>query len=169
NAKVQGRQVVLADYFINNDLKYLKGGSLSRRYITSTTKTKAAKYDNIEGIEDMVPMLWSPVKVAYDKYALWGVSYWGPKRQKFYGFASHRVSKHDVYSMKRIIVITHVKVMKWYDYRYAASLGSEEDFKPSKRCHLRFERSIKDVHQTSRHSEAGGRSSTGSRKLPEEA
>ncbi|GJV18225.1 hypothetical protein Tco_1363548, partial [Tanacetum coccineum] len=101
--KIQGRQVVLADYFINNDLKYLKGGSLSRRYTTSTTKTKAAKYDNIEGIEDMVPMLWSPVKVAYDKYALWGVSYWGPKRQKFYGFASHRVSKHDVYSMKRII------------------------------------------------------------------
>ncbi|GJT14734.1 hypothetical protein Tco_0873440 [Tanacetum coccineum] len=108
--KVQGRQVVLADYFINNDLKYLKGGSLSRRYTTSTTKTKAAKYDNIEGTEDM-----------------------------------------------------------WYDYRYVASLGSEEDFKPSKRCHLRFERSIKDVHQTSRHSEVGERSLTRSRKLPEEA
>ncbi|GJS29827.1 hypothetical protein Tco_0490447 [Tanacetum coccineum] len=69
--KVQGRQVVPADYFINNDLKYLKGGSLSRKYTTSTTKTKAAKYNNIEGIEDMVPALWSPVKVAYNKYALW--------------------------------------------------------------------------------------------------
>ncbi|GJT58076.1 hypothetical protein Tco_0993130 [Tanacetum coccineum] len=53
----QGRQVVLANYFINNDLEYLKGGSLSRKYMTSTTKTRAAKYDTIEGIEDMVPSL----------------------------------------------------------------------------------------------------------------
>nr|GEX78836.1 hypothetical protein [Tanacetum cinerariifolium] len=46
--EVQGRQVVPADYFINNDLEYLKSGNSSRRYMTSTTKTKAAKYDNIE-------------------------------------------------------------------------------------------------------------------------
>ncbi|GJV44196.1 hypothetical protein Tco_1428732, partial [Tanacetum coccineum] len=58
--EVQGRQVVPADYFINNDLEYLKGGSLSRKYTNSTTITRAAKYNNIEGIEDMVPMLWSP-------------------------------------------------------------------------------------------------------------
>ncbi|GJX80342.1 hypothetical protein Tco_0328491 [Tanacetum coccineum] len=37
----------------------LKGGSSSSKYATSTTRTKAAKYDNIEGIEDMVPTLWS--------------------------------------------------------------------------------------------------------------
>nr|GEY63951.1 hypothetical protein [Tanacetum cinerariifolium] len=43
-------------------------GSSSTKYKTSTNKTKAAKYDNIEGIEDMVLMLWSPVKVAYDKF-----------------------------------------------------------------------------------------------------
>ncbi|GKF88398.1 hypothetical protein Tco_0259275, partial [Tanacetum coccineum] len=58
----QGHQVVPANYFINNNLEYLKGGSLSRKYTTST-KTKAAKYDTIEGIEDMVPSLWSLVKV----------------------------------------------------------------------------------------------------------
>ncbi|GKE68672.1 hypothetical protein Tco_1526744 [Tanacetum coccineum] len=45
------------NYFINNDLDYLKGGSSSRKYTTSTTKTKAAKYDTIEGIENMVPSL----------------------------------------------------------------------------------------------------------------
>ncbi|GKD04491.1 hypothetical protein Tco_1179465 [Tanacetum coccineum] len=90
----RGRQVVPVDYFINNDLKYLRGGSSSRKYTTSTTKTKAAKYD-IQGIEDM-----------------------GPKRQRFYGFVRNRVSKHDVYSTKRIIVVTKVKVMKWYDYGY---------------------------------------------------
>nr|GEU64122.1 hypothetical protein [Tanacetum cinerariifolium] len=68
--KAQGRQVVPADYFFNNDLEYLKGGSTSRKYTTSTTKTKAVKYDNIEGTEDMVMTLWSPVKVAYDEFAM---------------------------------------------------------------------------------------------------
>nr|GEV45076.1 hypothetical protein [Tanacetum cinerariifolium] len=42
----------------------------------------------------------------------------GPKRQKFYGYASNRKSKHDVFSRKRIIAITHVKFMKWYGYGY---------------------------------------------------
>nr|GEZ61970.1 hypothetical protein [Tanacetum cinerariifolium] len=37
-------------------------GSPSRKYTTSTTKTKANKYDDIQGIEDMVPSLWSLVK-----------------------------------------------------------------------------------------------------------
>nr|GEW84464.1 hypothetical protein [Tanacetum cinerariifolium] len=60
--EAQGRQVVPADYFFDNDLEYLKGGISSRKYTTSTTKTKATKYDNIEGIEDMVSTLWSPVK-----------------------------------------------------------------------------------------------------------
>nr|GEU50755.1 retrovirus-related Pol polyprotein from transposon TNT 1-94 [Tanacetum cinerariifolium] len=49
----QGHHVVPADYFINNDLEYSKGGSLNSKYATSTTRTKADKYDNIEGIEDM--------------------------------------------------------------------------------------------------------------------
>ncbi|GJT37806.1 RNA-directed DNA polymerase, eukaryota, reverse transcriptase zinc-binding domain protein [Tanacetum coccineum] len=48
--------IVLVDYFFNNDLAYLQGGSTSRPYTTSLTKTKAAKY-NLQGIEDMVPNL----------------------------------------------------------------------------------------------------------------
>ncbi|GJS59650.1 hypothetical protein Tco_0654434 [Tanacetum coccineum] len=36
----QGHQVVPANYFINNDLEYLKGGSLSRKYTTSTKKPR---------------------------------------------------------------------------------------------------------------------------------
>ncbi|GJT89718.1 hypothetical protein Tco_1078563 [Tanacetum coccineum] len=116
--KDQGRQVFPANYFFNNDLKYLKGGSLSRKYTTSTTKTKAVKYDIIKGIEDMVLSLWIPLKVAYDKYAMWGISHWDPKRQSFYGYASNRKSKHDLFSTKRIISVTHVKVVKKYDYGY---------------------------------------------------
>ncbi|GJS71340.1 uncharacterized mitochondrial protein-like protein [Tanacetum coccineum] len=58
------------------------------------------------------------VKVAYDKHVVWGISHWGPKRQNFYGYASNRESRHDVFFTKRIIAVTHVKVMKWYDYGY---------------------------------------------------
>nr|GEY37016.1 hypothetical protein [Tanacetum cinerariifolium] len=39
-----------------------------------------------------------------------------PKRQRFYGFASNRTSPKDVYSRKRIITVTSLKIMKWYDY-----------------------------------------------------
>ncbi|GKA82984.1 hypothetical protein Tco_0789732 [Tanacetum coccineum] len=52
----RGRQVIPQDYFINNDLEYLKGGSLSKQYSTSVTKTKAATYE-IKWIKDMVPNL----------------------------------------------------------------------------------------------------------------
>ncbi|GJZ71073.1 hypothetical protein Tco_0634924 [Tanacetum coccineum] len=65
------RQRVPFEYFINNDLKYLQGGVLTMTYTSSTTKSKAAQYD-LPGIEDMVPNIWSPVKVAYDRYALRG-------------------------------------------------------------------------------------------------
>ncbi|GJU01346.1 hypothetical protein Tco_1111684 [Tanacetum coccineum] len=64
-------QRVQFEFFINNDLRYLQGGVSTMTYTTSTTKSKAAKYD-LPGIEDMVPNIWSPVKVAYVRYALWG-------------------------------------------------------------------------------------------------
>ncbi|GJR84876.1 hypothetical protein Tco_0155661 [Tanacetum coccineum] len=114
---VQSRnhQIIPVDYFFNNDLAYLQGGSTSRTYTTSLTKTKASKYD-LHGIEDMVPNLWSPIKVAYNRHALLGTSQWGPKRQTFYGYASNKVSKHDVYSTKRILAVTNVKVNVWYGY-----------------------------------------------------
>ncbi|GKE20441.1 hypothetical protein Tco_1431953 [Tanacetum coccineum] len=54
----RGHLTVLADSFFNNNLEYLKKGSTKRKYTTS----KAAKY-KLEGIKDMVPKLWSPIKV----------------------------------------------------------------------------------------------------------
>ncbi|GKF31652.1 hypothetical protein Tco_0101450, partial [Tanacetum coccineum] len=63
------RQIVPFEFFINNDLKYLQGGVSTMTYTASTTKTNAAKYD-LPAIKDMVPNIWSSVKVAYDKYAL---------------------------------------------------------------------------------------------------
>ncbi|GJT89243.1 hypothetical protein Tco_1070960 [Tanacetum coccineum] len=50
------RLTVPVDFFFNNDLEYLRGGSTNRKYTTSITKIKAAKYE-LEGIEDMVPKL----------------------------------------------------------------------------------------------------------------
>nr|GEU57609.1 retrovirus-related Pol polyprotein from transposon TNT 1-94 [Tanacetum cinerariifolium] len=49
----QGRQVVPVDYFINNDLEYLKGGSSSSKYVTSTTRTKATKIITVTSVKVM--------------------------------------------------------------------------------------------------------------------
>nr|GEY69054.1 hypothetical protein [Tanacetum cinerariifolium] len=85
-----------------------KGGGIpTMTYTTSTTKTKATQYD-LPGIEDMVPNIWSPVKVAYDKYALWGISHWRDQRKTFYAYARGIQSRGDVYSIKRILAVTQV-------------------------------------------------------------
>ncbi|GJW54828.1 hypothetical protein Tco_0098913 [Tanacetum coccineum] len=68
--KDRGRQVVYVDYFINNDLEYLKCGSSSSKYATSTTRTKVAK---------------------------------------------------------RIVTVTSVKVMRWYDYGYLEEIVVPRD------------------------------------------
>ncbi|GKE34892.1 hypothetical protein Tco_1454214, partial [Tanacetum coccineum] len=60
----RGRQVIPFDHFINNDLEYLKGGSLSQKYTTSLTKMKAADYGHVKWIEDKVSRsIWSPAQV----------------------------------------------------------------------------------------------------------
>nr|GFB03593.1 hypothetical protein [Tanacetum cinerariifolium] len=42
--------------------------------------------------------MWIQKPIGYDKHALWEVSYWGRKRQQFYGFVVNRESARDVYS-----------------------------------------------------------------------
>ncbi|GKD08119.1 hypothetical protein Tco_1187804, partial [Tanacetum coccineum] len=111
------RQRVPFEYFINNDLKYLQGEVLTMTYTTSTTKSKAAQYD-LPGIEDMVPNIWSHVKVAYNRYVLWGISHWREQHKTFYVYARGIHSRGDVYSTKRILAVTHVKVMRKHGYGY---------------------------------------------------
>ncbi|GKB26789.1 hypothetical protein Tco_0866190 [Tanacetum coccineum] len=84
------RQMVPVDYFFNNDLTYLQGGISTMTYTTSTTKTKDAQYD-LQGIEDM---------------------------KTFYAYARGLESSHDVYSSKRILVVTRVEVMRKHGYGY---------------------------------------------------
>ncbi|GJV72189.1 hypothetical protein Tco_1492184 [Tanacetum coccineum] len=102
------RQIVLVDYFFNNDINYLQGGISTMTYTNSITKTKAAQYD-LPGIEDTVPNIWSHVKVTYDKHAIWGISYWRDQRKTFYGYARGLESSHDVYSTKCILEVTRVE------------------------------------------------------------
>ncbi|GJW29663.1 hypothetical protein Tco_0046538 [Tanacetum coccineum] len=113
----RNRQKVPVDYFFNNDLKYLQGGISTMTYTTFLTKIKAAQYD-LPGIEDMVPNIWVPVKVAYDKNALWGISHSREQCKSFYGYARGLQLRHDVYSTKRILAVTQVEVMRKHMYRY---------------------------------------------------
>nr|GEX27760.1 hypothetical protein [Tanacetum cinerariifolium] len=115
----RGRRVIPFAHFINNELKYLRGGASSRKYTTSVTKTKVADYGHIKWIEDLVPhTMWIQEPLNYDKHALWGVSYWGQKRQQFYGFAVNREFALDVYSKRRIITVTDLKIVEWHNYKH---------------------------------------------------
>nr|GEU85560.1 hypothetical protein [Tanacetum cinerariifolium] len=115
----RGRRVIPFAHFINNDLEYLRGGSSSRKYTTSITKMKAADYGHIKWIEDLVPRtMWIQEPIDYDKHALWEVSHWGRKRQQFYGFAVNQESTHDVYSKRRIIAVTELKIVEWHSYKH---------------------------------------------------
>ncbi|GKC02713.1 integrase, catalytic region, zinc finger, CCHC-type containing protein [Tanacetum coccineum] len=62
-----GRLLIPIEFFFNNDLEYLRAGNKERSYSSSITKTSARRY-TLEGIEYMIPTLWSPVLTAYDKY-----------------------------------------------------------------------------------------------------
>ncbi|GJX29541.1 hypothetical protein Tco_0237620 [Tanacetum coccineum] len=83
--------IVSADYFFNNYLACLQGGSTDRTYTTYLTKTKAAKYFIL-----------------------------GTQKIKILRICNqtNRVSKHDVHSTKRILAVTNVKVNKCYGYGY---------------------------------------------------
>nr|GEV56442.1 hypothetical protein [Tanacetum cinerariifolium] len=42
----------------------------------------------------------------------------GGKRQQFYGFAINQESARDVYSKRRIITVTELKIVEWHSYKY---------------------------------------------------
>nr|GEU31579.1 retrovirus-related Pol polyprotein from transposon TNT 1-94 [Tanacetum cinerariifolium] len=89
----RGSHVITFKHYINNDLEYLRG--------------------------DLVPRaMWIKEPIGYDKHVLWEVSHWGRKRQQFYGFVVNRESARDVYSKRRIIAVTELKIVKWYSYKH---------------------------------------------------
>nr|GEU83627.1 hypothetical protein [Tanacetum cinerariifolium] len=56
--------------------------------------------------------------ISYDKHALWGISHWGRKHQQFYNFAVNWESARDVYSKRRIITVTELKIVEWHNYKH---------------------------------------------------
>nr|GEU92798.1 hypothetical protein [Tanacetum cinerariifolium] len=70
-------------------------GASSQKYTTSVTKTKAADYGHIKWIEDLVPR------------TMW-----------FYEFAVNRESALNVYSKRRIIAVTDLKIVEWHNYKH---------------------------------------------------
>nr|GEY22222.1 hypothetical protein [Tanacetum cinerariifolium] len=99
-----------------------------QKYTTSVTKMKAADYGHIKWIEDLVPRtMWIQEPINYDKHALWGVSHWGWKRQQFYEFAVNRESALDVYSKRRIIAVTDLKIVEWHNYKHLDWISVRRD------------------------------------------
>nr|GEY93652.1 hypothetical protein [Tanacetum cinerariifolium] len=94
----RGRRVILFEHFINNDLECLWGGASSWKYTTSVTKTKAADYGHIKWIEDL-----------------------------FYGVAVNRESALDVYSKRRIIAVTDLKIVEWHNYKHIDWISVRRD------------------------------------------
>nr|GEV14900.1 hypothetical protein [Tanacetum cinerariifolium] len=124
----RGHHVIPFEHFINNDLEYLRRGASSHKYTTSVTKTKAADYGHIKWIEDLVPRtMWIQEPIDYDKHALWGVSHWGRKCQQFYGFAVNWESGRDVYSKRRIIAVTELKIVEWHNYKHLDWITVQRD------------------------------------------
>nr|GEZ04338.1 hypothetical protein [Tanacetum cinerariifolium] len=80
-----------------HNFEYLRGGASSHKYTTSVTKTKAANYGHIKWIEDLVPR------------TMW---------IQFYGFAVNRESARDVYSKRRIITVTELKIVEWHNNKH---------------------------------------------------
>nr|GEW06485.1 hypothetical protein [Tanacetum cinerariifolium] len=85
----RGRRVIPFEHFINNDLEYFCGGTSSRKYTTSIMKAKAADYGHIKWIEDLS-----------------------------YGFVVNRESTRYVYSKRRIIDVTELKIVEWHNYKH---------------------------------------------------
>nr|GFB43884.1 hypothetical protein [Tanacetum cinerariifolium] len=77
---------------------------------------------------DLVPRaVWIQEPINYDRHALWGVSHWGWKRQQFYRFAINRESALDVYSKRRIIAVTEIKIVEWHNYKHLDWISVRRD------------------------------------------
>ncbi|GJS13571.1 hypothetical protein Tco_0408043 [Tanacetum coccineum] len=135
----RGRQIIPKDYFINNDLEYLKGGSLSRQYSTSVTKTKAATYE-IKWIEDLVSNLWSPMKVVYDKHAYWVTRLTIMKKYDYGHLEEIEVSREDQQLYKRIAIQRRVEDLQLgvKSYQKKLNLTKSDTFRSNLRNRIAY-------------------------------
>ncbi|GJU84640.1 hypothetical protein Tco_1292186 [Tanacetum coccineum] len=83
-----GKKRIPVNYFYNHDLEYLVKGSKEMTYALFITKIKAARYED-EGIEEMIPSLWSPSIQKYNRDVEFGICHCVQSIQvdKQYGYA----------------------------------------------------------------------------------
>ncbi|GKA13237.1 hypothetical protein Tco_0692883 [Tanacetum coccineum] len=110
-----GRLIIPIEVFFNNDLEYLKGKNSERTYSMSITKTPATRYTQV-ALEDIIPQLWSPELVVYDKDDALGISHWGPQHQQFYRAMVNSSLKHTIFFKQRILSVLSVQVEKKFGY-----------------------------------------------------
>nr|GFA84013.1 hypothetical protein [Tanacetum cinerariifolium] len=135
----QGRRVIPFAHFINNNLDYLRYKAMTdqldwvnpegQQYPPNLLLPLPLIPDN-QGrrIEDLVPRtMWIQEPLNYDKYALWGVSHLGRKRQQFYGYAVNRESALDEYSKQRIIAVIELKIVEWHNYKHLDWISVRRD------------------------------------------
>nr|GEZ73910.1 hypothetical protein [Tanacetum cinerariifolium] len=92
------------------------------------SKRRREDYGHIKWIEDLVPRtMWIQEPINYDKHVLWGVFHWGRKCQQFYGFTVNRESALDVYSKRRIIAVTDLKIVEWHNYKHLDWISVRRD------------------------------------------
>nr|GFA73637.1 hypothetical protein [Tanacetum cinerariifolium] len=85
-------------------------------------------YGHIKWIKDLVHRtMWIQELLNYDKHVLWGVSHWGRKHQQFYGFVVNRESALDIYSKRRIIAVTDLKIVEWHNYKHLDWISVRRD------------------------------------------
>nr|GFB88230.1 hypothetical protein [Tanacetum cinerariifolium] len=65
--------------------------------------------------------------IDYNRHTLWGVSHWGQKHQQFYGYAVNRESALNVYSKRRIIAVTELKIVEWHKYKHLDWISVRRD------------------------------------------
>ncbi|GKF11363.1 hypothetical protein Tco_0049289 [Tanacetum coccineum] len=71
------------DFFFNRDLEYLMDANNEKKYATSLTKYYVATYEQ-EGIEKIIPDLWTYGIAKYDRDASLGIHHWNDHRQWFF-------------------------------------------------------------------------------------
>ncbi|GKF80494.1 hypothetical protein Tco_0239096, partial [Tanacetum coccineum] len=88
-----------------------------RKYTTSITKTKAARYE-LKFIEDLIPNQWRPITVSYEKDAAFRIAHWRYRHKLWYRSQINKFSPHDVYSKLWILSVVSVKVEKLHGYGF---------------------------------------------------
>nr|GEV54259.1 hypothetical protein [Tanacetum cinerariifolium] len=111
--------IIQSDFFFNKDLEYLRYDSKGSRPALSISKIKAAYYPDV-GLEQMVPdQMWIDEICKYDIAAMYGISHWWFKRQRFY--IDRHTSEGDrraVRTHMRILSVVRIEVFSMYGYDY---------------------------------------------------